>query len=224
MSRARHCRRWRRSPRPRRRLPRRRSWYAAACRSCPRSRRTRRDRAESVSLSHGHRRGLGRAGRARGGADRRGCVEAGYDRPRGRGAHGSRSPSRAGPIRFAWTLRDERRSRCRTRTASPLRLIAPGWYGVASVKWLDRIEMRERALRGPLHGPGRRDRARGGGRRPEAGGGDLGWPRAAEVSARPGHPARRPLLHDTCNKVPSSITISPPAAIANQRQRSVASV
>src|SRR5690606_39860558 len=26
----------------------------------------------------------------------------------------------------------------------PLRLIAPGWYGVANVKWLKRIEVRDR--------------------------------------------------------------------------------
>ena len=27
---------------------------------------------------------------------------------------------------------------------SPLRLIAPGWYGIANVKWLKRIEVRDR--------------------------------------------------------------------------------
>ncbi|TJW39674.1 MAG: sulfite oxidase, partial [Mesorhizobium sp.] len=25
----------------------------------------------------------------------------------------------------------------------PLRLIAPGWYGIANVKWLERIEVRD---------------------------------------------------------------------------------
>ncbi|MEZ4618439.1 MAG: molybdopterin-dependent oxidoreductase [Caldilineaceae bacterium] len=31
-------------------------------------------------------------------------------------------------------------SRCR-RSGYPLRLIAPGWYGIANVKWLQRIEV-----------------------------------------------------------------------------------
>jgi DMSO/TMAO reductase YedYZ molybdopterin-dependent catalytic subunit len=30
------------------------------------------------------------------------------------------------------------------RNGAPLRLIAPGWYGVANVKWLTRIELRDR--------------------------------------------------------------------------------
>ena len=29
----------------------------------------------------------------------------------------------------------------------PLRLIAPGWYGIANVKWLKRIEVRDRPFR-----------------------------------------------------------------------------
>jgi len=29
---------------------------------------------------------------------------------------------------------------------APLRLIAPGWYGIANVKWLTRIELRDRRL------------------------------------------------------------------------------
>jgi DMSO/TMAO reductase YedYZ molybdopterin-dependent catalytic subunit len=33
-----------------------------------------------------------------------------------------------------------------TRHGYPLRLIAPGWYGVANVKWLQRIEVRSRRL------------------------------------------------------------------------------
>ena len=31
----------------------------------------------------------------------------------------------------------------------PLRLIAPGWYGIANVKWLQRIELRETRFMGP---------------------------------------------------------------------------
>jgi DMSO/TMAO reductase YedYZ molybdopterin-dependent catalytic subunit len=33
-----------------------------------------------------------------------------------------------------------------TRHGFPLRLIAPGWYGIANVKWLQRIEVRSRRL------------------------------------------------------------------------------
>jgi DMSO/TMAO reductase YedYZ molybdopterin-dependent catalytic subunit len=32
------------------------------------------------------------------------------------------------------------------RHGSPLRLIAPGWYGIANIKWLQRIEVRSRRL------------------------------------------------------------------------------
>lgn len=34
------------------------------------------------------------------------------------------------------------------RSGAPLRLIVPGWYGVANVKWLDRIELRDRRYMG----------------------------------------------------------------------------
>jgi DMSO/TMAO reductase YedYZ molybdopterin-dependent catalytic subunit len=34
------------------------------------------------------------------------------------------------------------------RNGSPLRLIAPGWYGIANVKWLKRIEVRESRFMG----------------------------------------------------------------------------
>src|SRR5262249_29555528 len=34
------------------------------------------------------------------------------------------------------------------RHGFPLRLFVPGWYGVASVKWLDRIEVVDRPFRG----------------------------------------------------------------------------
>ena len=35
---------------------------------------------------------------------------------------------------------------------SPLRLIAPGWYGIANVKWLKRIEVRDRRFESLLMG------------------------------------------------------------------------
>lgn len=35
---------------------------------------------------------------------------------------------------------------------SPLRLIAPGWYGIANVKWLKRIEVRDRRFESKLMG------------------------------------------------------------------------
>ena len=35
----------------------------------------------------------------------------------------------------------------------PVRLIAPGWYGVANVKWLKRIELIDHRYRRPVHGP-----------------------------------------------------------------------
>ena len=38
----------------------------------------------------------------------------------------------------------------------PLRLIAPGWYGVANVKWLTRIEVMDQRYR-PVHGARLRD-------------------------------------------------------------------
>ncbi len=34
----------------------------------------------------------------------------------------------------------------------PLRLIAPGWYGIANVKWLKRIEVRDTRFHEPAHG------------------------------------------------------------------------
>ena len=39
-----------------------------------------------------------------------------------------------------------------TEHGAPVRLIAPGWYGVANVKWLKRIEVRDGRFRGPVHG------------------------------------------------------------------------
>ena len=38
------------------------------------------------------------------------------------------------------------------RSGAPLRLIVPGWYGVANVKWLERIEVRDRRYMGRFMG------------------------------------------------------------------------
>src|SRR5437764_7605751 len=38
------------------------------------------------------------------------------------------------------------------RNGSPLRLIVPGWYGIANVKWLTRIEVRDRRYMGRFMG------------------------------------------------------------------------
>jgi DMSO/TMAO reductase YedYZ molybdopterin-dependent catalytic subunit len=38
------------------------------------------------------------------------------------------------------------------RTGAPLRLIVPGWYGIANVKWLRRIEVRDRRYMGRYMG------------------------------------------------------------------------
>ena len=48
-------------------------------------------------------------------------------------------------------LRDERSALPR-RNGFPLRLIAPGWYGIANVKWLKRIEVRDRRFMSLLMG------------------------------------------------------------------------
>ena len=50
----------------------------------------------------------------------------------------------------------------------PIRLIAPGWYGVANVKWLTRIEVTRPAPCGELHGARLRDHPRGAAQRPAA--------------------------------------------------------
>jgi DMSO/TMAO reductase YedYZ molybdopterin-dependent catalytic subunit len=39
-----------------------------------------------------------------------------------------------------------------TRNGAPLRLIVPGWYGIANVKWLRRIEVRDRRYMGRFMG------------------------------------------------------------------------
>lgn len=38
------------------------------------------------------------------------------------------------------------------RNGAPLRLIVPGWYGIANVKWLERIELRDRRYMGRYMG------------------------------------------------------------------------
>ncbi|MDA1273557.1 MAG: sulfite oxidase [Verrucomicrobia bacterium] len=38
------------------------------------------------------------------------------------------------------------------RNGAPLRLIVPGWYGIANVKWLDRIDIRDRRYMGRYMG------------------------------------------------------------------------
>ena len=48
----------------------------------------------------------------------------------------------------------------------PVRLIAPGWYGVSNVKWLTRIEVTDQSLLGTFHGAGLRAGSGGRARRP----------------------------------------------------------
>ena len=80
----------------------------------------------------------------------------------------------------------------------PLRLIAPGWYGVANVKWLTRDRGARHPPDEPLHGPRLRHPPRGAARRGggRAGvGGDLGGPLPAQVRAGEGDPAGRAAPH-----------------------------
>ena len=64
---------------------------------------------------------------------------------------------------LAWALNGEPLTR---HQGSPLRLLVPGWYGVANVKWLSQIHVQEdavsREVPGPLvpHAAGRNDRRR----------------------------------------------------------------
>jgi DMSO/TMAO reductase YedYZ molybdopterin-dependent catalytic subunit len=71
----------------------------------------------------------------------------------------------------------------------PLRLIAPGWYGVANVKWLKRIELRPSRYNGSLHGARLRDHPRRGTQRRNGVDGDVGRPGVAQVRACQSHPA-----------------------------------
>ena len=74
----------------------------------------------------------------------------------------------------------------------PVRLIAPGWYGVANVKWLDRIEVRDQRFTGRFMA---RDYVSI--REEVLPNGDVNWtfsnvgPRSAEVGAGQGRPPRR---------------------------------
>src|SRR5256714_4450011 len=49
---------------------------------------------------------------------------------------------------LAWEMNGER---IPARFGGPLRLVVPGWYGMASVKWLARIEAVERPVEGEVH-------------------------------------------------------------------------
>ena len=70
---------------------------------------------------------------------------------------------------------------------APVRLIAPGWYGIANVKWLNRIEVRDTRLHGPLHGARLRHYSRRAAQRRNRIGRNLGRPHVAEVGAGQGH-------------------------------------
>ena len=89
-------------------------------------------------------------------------------------------------------LRDERRRRCPAH-GFPVRLIAPGWYGVANVKWLTRIEVTDQRYAGRFMA---RDYVT---IREEPRDGEAVWTfttvssRPAEVRAGQGDPPRRPL-------------------------------
>ena len=65
----------------------------------------------------------------------------------------------------------------------PLRLIAAGWYGIANVKWLTRIEVRDQPIPGQLHGPRLRDDPGGGTRWRKGLDLYLGRPEATQVGA-----------------------------------------
>ena len=73
----------------------------------------------------------------------------------------------------------------------PLRLIAPGWYGIANTKWLKHVEVRDRRFESPSdgaelrHAPGGRSQWR------DRVGGNIGGTGAAHVGTGPGHPQRR---------------------------------
>ena len=81
---------------------------------------------------------------------------------------------------------------------APLRLLAPGWYGVANVKWLTRIEVRDTRLMNRFMARDYvtlREEPPGRGGRGAGVGGDLGGPGPAEVRAGQGDPPERPAPH-----------------------------
>ena len=71
----------------------------------------------------------------------------------------------------------------------PVRLIAPGWYGIANVKWLQRIEVLRDSLPESLHGARLRDDSRAAARRADGMDRNVGRPRVAQVGAGQSHPA-----------------------------------
>ena len=134
------------------------------------------------------------SGRGRPGGGRR-RLHRGRSRHRAGGGTGlPAQPAAAGPVdRSAARVRDERAD-LPPQHGYPLRLIVPGWYGMAHVKWLTRIELVDHAFTGfqqsrrlPAPAAPRRGR-RSGHPDPPAGAGDpAGIPRL-HVPA-PGRPA-----------------------------------
>ena len=77
----------------------------------------------------------------------------------------------------------------------PLRLIAPGWYGIANVKWLARIEVRDTPFMGRFHGARLCHPAGGAARGQDGGHRDLGRADLAQVGAGQGDPSGRSVPH-----------------------------
>ena len=80
------------------------------------------------------------------------------------------------------------------KNGAPMRLIVPGWYGVANVKWLDHIHAQDTRYMGRFMG---RDYVT---LKSEDIGGETLWmetmgqPHATEVGHRAPHPQRQQLL------------------------------
>ena len=73
----------------------------------------------------------------------------------------------------------------------PLRLIAPGWYGIANAKWLKRIDVRDQRFENRFMGRDYVTLARGRPQRRDRVGGNIRRTGAARVGAGPGHPYRQ---------------------------------